>query len=73
MSGTKPPSKPWRVITDASDTPYSSERKAYDALNALARIGAAAVGVKVTVRHWEHGQWALYERAVITENGWEPA
>jgi hypothetical protein len=73
MTSSKTPSKPWRVITDANAADYSSERKAYDALNALARIGTAAIGVKVTVRHWEHGRWALYERAVITENGWESA
>jgi len=72
MTTTKP-AKPWRVITGGVTTDYSSERKAYDALNALAAIGTAAIGVKVTVHHWENGRWALYERALITENGWDSA
>ena len=73
MSTPKPPSKKWRVITAASTTDDTSEQKAYAELNALARIGTAAIGVRVTVHHWENGRWCLYERAVITENGWEPA
>ena len=71
------PSKRWRLIIHAtypaSTKDYSSERKAYDALNALAADETTEVGAKVNIRHWENGQWALYERARITENGWEPA
>ena len=73
MADIKKPSKPWRVITSAGPQDYTSERKAYDALNAIAAIGTAAIGVKVTIQHWENGRWGLYERARITENGWEPA
>ena len=73
MTPAPKPSKRWRVETCAGPQDYTSERKAYDAINAIAAIGAAAIGVKVTVHHWEDGLWVLYERAVITKNGWEPA
>ena len=73
MADIKRPSKRWRVITSAGPQDYTSERQAYDAINAIAAIGTAALGVRVTIQHWEGGQWVLYERAVITANGWEPA
>ena len=67
------PSKRWRLIVGGVATDYTSEKQAYGHLNSLAAIGTAALGLRVTVHHWEGGQWRLYERAVITENGWEPA
>ena len=72
MTDIKKPSKPWRLITGGVTTDHTSESKAYDHLNTLAAIGTAALGLRITVHHWEDGQWVLYERAVITENGWEP-
>ena len=74
---TKTPAKRWRLVIHAtcpaSITDYSSEQKAWAALNAYAADKTTKVGAKVNVRHWENGEWALYERAVITKNGWEPA
>ena len=70
MTGT--PSKPWRITTPDTTTDYSSERRAYDDLTANAGW-LADVGTKVDVHHLEDGRWVLYERAVITEGGWEPA
>ncbi len=69
----KQPSKRWRVITGGVVTPYTSEAKAYEHINNLAAIGTAALGLRITVEHWEGGRWVLYERARVTENGWEPA
>ena len=69
----KTPSKRWRLIAGGVDTDYTSEKKAYDRLNNLAATGTAALGLRITVHHWEDGQWRLYERARVTENGWEPA
>ena len=69
----KIPAKRWRVTTSGSSDDYTSERKAYDRVNAFAAIGTAAIGLRVTVHHFEDGRWVLYERVVITENGWEPA
>lgn len=61
------PSKPWRVITATADTPYGSERAAYDAVNEMTDAGA-----RVTIQRWEHGVWVLWERVRITDGGWEP-
>ena len=69
----RPPSKPWRLIAGGVTTDHTSEKKAYAHLNNLATAGTAALGLRITVHHWVSGTWVLYERAVITENGWEPA
>ena len=75
MTTSKPktPSRRWRVVTADSTVDYTSEKKAYGAVNSLAAIGTAALGLRITVYHWEDGRWGLYERATVTENGWEPA
>lgn len=78
MDTPKPPSKRWRLVIHATDPAsvrnFGSERKAYDALNAYATADESTeVGGKVDIRHWERGQWVLWESAVITENGWESA
>lgn len=81
MDTPKPPSKRWRLAIypayGGRTVDYASKRKAYDALNEL-HNDKADIGARVNIRYWESGgpvggQWALYERAVITENGWEPA
>jgi hypothetical protein len=75
----KTPSKRWRVETNSATGPssvdYGSERKAYDAIIGLATSPGTVVNVgdRITVHHWERGQWVLWERIRITENGWEPA
>jgi hypothetical protein len=72
MTATKPPSKRWRITTADGTSSYTSERKLYDVLNdQVNRV--ASIGAKVDIHHLEGGRWVLYERAVITENGWEPA
>ena len=73
MADIKRPSKRWRLIAGGVVTDYTSESKAYGHLNNLAATGTAALGLRIAVHHWEDGQWRLYERARITENGWEPA
>ena len=73
MTAPKKPSKPWRVIAGGVATDHTSEKKTCERLNNLAAIGTAALGLRITVEHWEDGRWILYERARVTENGWEPA
>lgn len=73
MTAPKKPSKPWRVTAGGVATDHTSEKKAYGHVNDLAAIGTASLGLRIAVEHWESGRWVLYERAVITENGWEPA
>jgi len=68
----KAPAKRWRLIAGGVATDYTSESKAYGHLNNLAATGTAALGLRITIQHWENGRWGLYERARITENGWEP-
>jgi hypothetical protein len=76
---TNTPSKRWRVITDSatggSSVDYRSRQAAYDAtLDLAASPGTVvSIGDPITVKHWEDGRWVLYERAKVTENGWEPA
>ena len=66
------PSKRWRITTASGTFSYTSERKLYDVLNdQVNRV--ASVGAKVDIHHYEGIRWVLYERAVITESGWEPA
>ena len=70
----KTPSKRWRVITPERAAEFRGQQAAYDALNAYtADANVATFGRLATVWHWEDGDWRLYERARITENGWEPA
>jgi hypothetical protein len=76
---TTDPAKRWRVITDSatggSSVDYSSEQAAYGAVNDLAANPGTVVSVgdPITIKHWEGGRWVLWERAKVTENGWEPA
>ena len=69
------PTKRWRVTASGVQTDYSSERGAYDYINSLAATGTAAIGVRITIHHWnkDGARWELWERAVITSNGWESA
>ena len=69
---SRPPAKRWRITTASGTFSYTSERKLYEVLNdQVNRV--ASIGAKVDIHHLEGGRWVLYERAVITENGWEPA
>ena len=71
------PSKPWRVTLTTAPVEttfaYSSETKAYLALNQRTAELAAKAGDTFDVHRWEGGRWVLYERGVFTENSWEPA
>jgi hypothetical protein len=73
MTVPRKPAKPWRAIAGGVPADFTSEKKTYDHINHLASIGGASLGLRITVEHWEDGRWVLYERAVITENGWESA
>lgn len=74
MEPIRKPSKPWRVTYLRAAISYRTERAAYDAINELAaNAGGGDVGKKFTIEHWERDQWSLYERGVLTGNGWEPA
>ena len=60
MPETKAPSKKWRVMPiDGDYVSYTSQRKAWDAVNAILDDG---FGTTAIVEHWENGRWMLYER-----------
>ena len=60
MTATKMPAKKWRVMpVDGELVSYTSERKAYDAVNAILDDGHGKTAI---VEHWENGRWVLHER-----------
>ena len=65
-------SKRWRISLPDRELSYTSEAKLYAALNDTA-TRVAEVGVKFDVHHFENGRWVLWERGVITEEGWRDA